>query len=86
MNEVKQPAVKVTEHSDTDRGRVAVREVWFDRPLPTLSQGGPYIGDGDGWKQFKVMADFAQRLMIVTLPDRRTLRVPFENVLSFRCG
>jgi hypothetical protein len=68
------------------RGRIVVSEVWFDKPLPRLSQGAAYIGSGDGWKQFSVMADLDARTMIVTLPDRRVMRVPFENIVCYTCA
>lgn len=86
MNEVKSSAVKAnTPPVDHERGRIPVSEVWFDRPLPRLTQGAAYIGSGDGWKHFKVQADMALRIMIVSLPDRRVMRVPFENVTCFCC-
>lgn len=68
-----------------DRGRIPVAEVWFDKPLPRLSQGAAYIGSGEGWKHFKVMADLNARTMIVTLPDKRVMRVPFENIVCYVC-
>lgn len=76
----------VTNPADAaDRGRIPVSEVWFDRPLPRLAQGAAYIGSGEGWKHFKVMADLTARLMIVTLPDKRVMRIPFENIVCYAC-
>jgi hypothetical protein len=68
------------------RGRVNVSECWFDKPLPKLSQGAAYIGSGSAWPGFKVMADLDARTMIIQVPDKRVLRVPFENVLCYVTG
>lgn len=86
MNPRQQPTTPVASPADAaDRGRIPVSEVWFDKPLPKLAQGAAYIGSGDGWKGFKVMADLSARVMIVTLPDRRVMRVPFENIVCWAC-
>lgn len=85
MSRVLTPTTPVATSDPVDRGRVPVSEVWFDKPLPRLSQGAAYIGSGEGWKQFKVMADINARIMIVTLPDKRVLRVPWENIVCFSC-
>ncbi len=74
-----------TERAYEGRGRVKVTEIWWSNPLPRLTQGAAYIGSGDGWKNFTVLADFEQRTMIVTLPDKRCMRVPFENVTCYVC-
>lgn len=80
------PRPPVTSPIDAaDRGRIPISEVWFNKTLPKLTQGAAYIGCGDGWRGFKVMADLNARIMIVTLPDNRVLRVPFENVVCFAC-
>lgn len=68
---------------EVDRGRTQVAEVTFTRPLPGVAKGNAYIGSGPAWNGFVIMADFTQRLMIVTLPDKRCVRVPFENVTCF---
>lgn len=63
--------------------RVRVKEVWFSRPLPKLAQGAAYIGDGPAWPSWSVLADTTERVIIVTTPQKLTLRVPFENVTCF---
>lgn len=68
------------------RGRVKVAEVWFKSPLPKLAQGAAYIGSGDGWSQFSVMADLDARLIIATVPGKRTFRIPFENTICYITG
>lgn len=65
------------------RGRVPVKEVWFCRPLVGLVQGSNYIGKGPAWSSFKVFADLDLRLVVVSTPDRRVIRVPFESVTMF---
>lgn len=81
----KQTLPAVTPTDAADRGRIPVSDVWFDKPLPRLTQGAAYIGSGEGWKHFKVMADLDARLMIVTTPDRKVMRIPFENITCFVC-
>lgn len=68
------------------RGRIPVAEVWFDKPLPRLAQGAAYIGSGEGWTRFKVLADLDARTMIIALPDKRVFRVPFENIVAYVQG
>lgn len=65
------------------RGRTPVSEVYFSKPLPGVMRGNAFIGSGDGWKGFKVLADFTDRVMICSFPDKKVLRIPFENLVCF---